>query len=410
MKAFFGTFIKEIKLLTRDPAGLILLFLMPSAFIISLSLALEGTFMTVEKSVNKYKIAVVNNNTGHDGKNIIDLFEKSGKLIVLTNFEKTLLSEERARRAIIDSDIIAAVIIPQLDKNRDRRAEIKLIIDPGLANEVGSFLQYSLQQYIYISEIARLNIEKNMLQKSIYPQTVEYKANLGTIASNSGDFSIKKYYALREATTDIIPTSVQQNVPGWTIFALFWIAQILGINILGEITDGSFRRVKVSPTSERIWLTGKIVPYFLINLLQVLFLFALGVYLMPKIGLPALEIHNTGALVILTLAVSLCAISLGVLFAALSRSSFMLSSFSAMILLLMSVLGGIMVPKFVMPPVMQDFSMWVPHGWAIDGYMNVLVKQSGIRDILPAVYRLLIFSLLFFSAGYLALKSKLGRI
>ena len=52
MIAILSIINKEIKLLLRDPGGLIMLFILPASFIFVLSLALQGTFLTADKKKN----------------------------------------------------------------------------------------------------------------------------------------------------------------------------------------------------------------------------------------------------------------------------------------------------------------------------------------------------------------------
>ena len=192
------------------------------------------------------------------------------------------------------------------------------------------------------------------------------------------------------------PNSVQQSVPGWTIFALFWIVQILAVNIINDRQSGAFKRVLVAPISMWKYLAAKTVPFFIINLLQAVVMFSIGVFVLPFLGCPRLEITNVGALVALTVAVSVVSISFGLLMAAVSRTILFVAAFSTLVLVIMGVLGGIMVPKVIMPATMQRVSSYVPHGWALDGYLDVLVRGFGLEQVLHDIWALLGFAVVFF--------------
>ena len=58
-----------------------------------------------------------------------------------------------------------------------------------------------------------------------------------------------------------------------------------------------------------------------------------------------------------------------------------------------------MVPKLVMPEAMQTASWFVPQGWALEGYLDLLVRGRGVRDILPHAGVLLGFALVSFAAS-----------
>jgi ABC-type multidrug transport system permease subunit len=181
----------------------------------------------------------------------------------------------------------------------------------------------------------------------------------------------------------IYPNSVQQNVPGWTIFALFWIVQTIVINIISERQTGAYKRILLSPVTGIQFIAGKIIPFFIINMLQAFVMFGLF---------------------ILTASISFVAICFGLLISSFSRTLFLAASLSASIVIIMTVLGGIMVPKFLMPLLMQKLSMFVPQGWALDGYLNIIVKNSPIMKIVPNVLVLFGFGILFLIISLVKLK------
>jgi ABC-2 type transport system permease protein len=70
------------------------------------------------------------------------------------------------------------------------------------------------------------------------------------------------------------------------------------------------------------------------------------------------------------------------------------------VLLVMGMLGGCMFPRLVMPPFMKTLGLGVPHGWALDGYYAVLVREgTTVADIAPSIAALLGFAALFALLG-----------
>lgn len=205
------------------------------------------------------------------------------------------------------------------------------------------------------------------------------------------------------------PNSVQQQVPGWTIFALFWIVQILAVNMIRERESGAFRRILVSPVPLWKYVLGATTPFFFVNIAQAVVMFAIGVYLLPYLGCPSLEIRNVPALAVVTVGVSFSALTLGLLMASLSRSVFFAASVSAILITIMAILGGIMVPRVIMPGYMQEMGLIVPHGWALDGYLDVLVRGDGVAEVLDTFYALFGFSVLFFLIAVVRLR-QLSRV
>jgi len=133
-------------------------------------------------------------------------------------------------------------------------------------------------------------------------------------------------------------------------------------------------------------------------------MFAIGVYLLPHLGCPSLEVRDVPALAVVTVGVSLTALTLGLLMASISRSVFFAASVSAILIPIMAILGGIMVPRVIMPGYMPEMGLLVPHGWALDGYLDVLVRGDGVADVMGTFAALTAFSVVFFVVAVIRLR------
>jgi len=77
-----------------------------------------------------------------------------------------------------------------------------------------------------------------------------------------------------------------------------------------------------------------------------------------------------------------------------ARTAEQAARFSSATVMIMAALGGILVPKAVMPPLMQKLAMLSPLSWGLDGFLDVFVRGGGIREMLPEMLGLLAFSAL----------------
>jgi ABC-2 type transport system permease protein len=190
-------------------------------------------------------------------------------------------------------------------------------------------------------------------------------------------------------------TSFQVTVPGNAVLFGFYIALTVAMAFAGERRAGTWRRLLAAPVRRSTALLATLVPYYLVGLAQLTFLFGIG-YLafgMRVAGSPV-------ALVALSMVVVACAVSLGLAFAALGGSEKQLGGIGSVVLLVMGLLGGCMVPRLVMPAFMQHLGLAVPHAWALDGYYAVLVRQgTGVVDLLPQLAALGGFAVLFAGFG-----------
>ena len=125
---------------------------------------------------------------------------------------------------------------------------------------------------------------------------------------------------------------------------------------------------------------------------------------MPLLGGDALIIHGSIFLLMLvSFVVSIAAISFALFIATLSNSSEMATILGGTSNIILAALGGIMVPKIVMPKFMQDVSEVSPMSWALDGFLDIIVKGGNFGDIQFNVMKLALFALLFFTLACLML-------
>ena len=67
----------------------------------------------------------------------------------------------------------------------------------------------------------------------------------------------------------------------------------------------------------------------------------------------------------------------------------------------MAALGGIMVPLFVMPEVMQKIGSYSPMNWGLEALLDVLLHGANFSAVLPRVGRLYGFSAWMLTSAYL---------
>jgi len=191
-----------------------------------------------------------------------------------------------------------------------------------------------------------------------------------------------------------LPDSYQQSVPGYTVFGIFWIVSLIAHSIHDERRQGTFRRLLVAPLGRGAMLAGKLLPYFLINLLQaVVMLGAASLIFGMDLG------HSLAGLLLVALAAAAAASGLGVLVSAFARTEAQIGGLTTLLLLTLSAIGGCFVPRVVMPDWLRSFGLVSPHAWALDGLQDLLVRGYGLVDILPRVGGLLGFAAVFFIIG-----------
>jgi ABC-2 type transport system permease protein len=415
---------KDLKILLKDFGGLTNLFLMPTVFIFVMTLAL-GNFFSGGGD-NPIEILVVNNDTGTIGSQIVDGLKATEGFTVEAEWDGIALTRASAEALIIDEKRSIAVIIPAnfsdtIEKSvfdtptgeTPPKAQIDLVVDPTLSSQIIGPVKGTLKglgQQALMTGVAPRGIDlflDQIDQTSDTPMAAETRDALREKAVRStaggGDTSsVLEVLQMQPAGMEIeqTPNSVQQYVPGWTLFGVFFIAQTLATSLLEEKKVGTFRRLLVAPMSRAALLLGKLTPFLIVNLVQIVLMFAVGVFIMPLVGAPKLELgSHPEALILISLAASLTATGLGLLIAALTKTAEQISGLGTLLVVTMAALGGVMVPRYVMPDFMRTIGLISPHAWALTAYQDVLVRGYDIVHILPEVAVLMGFAVAFFGVA-----------
>lgn len=102
------------------------------------------------------------------------------------------------------------------------------------------------------------------------------------------------------------------------------------------------------------------------------------------------NIHNAIGVLIMSLLTSFACGSFALLLASLCRSRQQLNGISTILILIISAVGGSMVPTFFMPEFMQEIGNWTFNHWAIEGYQQVLwfaPANQGIPQLFMSLWQ-----------------------
>lgn len=201
----------------------------------------------------------------------------------------------------------------------------------------------------------------------------------------------------------------QHSVPAWLIFGMFFVMLPMANSFQREQQSGVLLRLRCLGVSMGTLALSKLLPYLAINLLQFALLLAIGVWALPLLGLPGLQLPGSAAAyVLLAGCLALAACCLGLAIASLARSGEQALMLSGGINLILAAIGGIMVPKSVMPEAMAQVAEISPMSWALDAFLVLLVGQGSISDVAPWCARLLLFAVVVGAAALLLFLKRLN--
>jgi ABC-2 type transport system permease protein len=176
--------------------------------------------------------------------------------------------------------------------------------------------------------------------------------------------------------------AAQHNVPAWTLFAMFFIVMSLGGSLVREKESGSFIRLKTLPTSYAVALAAKQLTYLGVTLLQAALIFAMGRWVFPLFSLPALHLPpDIGALFVVTVLCGWCAVSYAVCVGVFARTPEQSNGFGAVSVIILAVIGGLMVPSFILPDGLKAFMNVSPLHWCLEAYYSLFLDGGKLRDV-----------------------------
>jgi ABC-2 type transport system permease protein len=384
--------VKEILLLKRDIGGIVIIFVMPLLLIVTITLIQDSTFKNLEGS--KIPIIFIDNDKSEVSKSIKQELETSKTFQLLTNY-----NEKSAQDAVFSGDYQMAIVIPEnltKDLNSNIDSKVHTIVSSfGLEGDSAAVKKTAVKAkeiHLYFDPATNAGF-KNSVMNSVNKMVFEienkkiYKAfqdQLGTeenLEENKNLISFKEITP-KKGAMDIMPNSVQHNVPAWTLFAIFFIVVPLSINLVKEKSQGTSVRARISPTPYFVHILGKTFTYLIICIIQFLLMVAVGIYLFPYMDLPAFDVSGKMfQLIVVTLFSGLAAIGFGVLLGTIADTQEQSAPFGATSVVVLAAIGGIWVPVFLMPEFMQTVAKFSPMNWGLNAYYDIILRNSGIAGI-----------------------------
>ena len=133
-------------------------------------------------------------------------------------------------------------------------------------------------------------------------------------------------------------------------------------------------------------MLGKLVPYVLVGMVQFAGMLCVGLWVVPLFGDLALELgERPWVLLPITAVAALAATSYALVVAALTRTPEQAAAFGATSIIILAVLGGVMVPHFVMPAALQDLGRVSPLYWGHKAYLDAFLHGAGLREVAPSL-------------------------
>ncbi len=392
---------KEIRLWLERPGQWIVLFVVPLVFIYIFGLAFGGGNPIVT-------VYAVNEDDSDFGQLVFFNLKDADNLDV-----EELPSREEADARVGAGERMAALIIPAGFGEAimtDDGAVVEVLVDPARdeqAKIVLGLATAAVVRQIVDAEVSR-GVRQGMADSMDDMMGGELSGENETMLSDFMEAGMKGVIASQvkdalddplvsldikpasSADTDRSPSAMQAYAPGFSLMFAFFLVTNLAVTVVQEREVGTLNRLLSTPASRGTLLLGKMLPYFLLAVVQLSSLFLVSVVLF------GLETGDSPlALGLLILASAAAIAGMGIMIAALVKNEGQASGLTTLLILGMAAVSGSLAPNIQIPGI----NLVTPHYWALLGFQNVMARGMGFSGALLPAGILLGFAAVFFAIG-----------
>lgn len=361
-KQFIAFLKKEFHHVFRDRKTLLIMFIMPIVQIL-----LFGFAMTNE--LKNAKVVFVNANSNHETMAIADKISNSKFFSLVANESTALPIETYFKRNIAR----AAVVFP--DKFDERRS-IQVIVDgsdPNTSKTIVNYLNAIILDYQMHSQRSEIQIPFNIEVKN----TMLYNPTLN---------------------------GSMMFIPGVIAIVMMLICTTLtAVSVVREKEFGSIEVLLVSPLKPLLVLIAKAIPFLIVSFVNLCLILFLSYYLMevPLRGSVLLLLFESMLFILVCLSIGLVISNV-----AKNQATAMLMSMMGMFLPML-LFTGALFPIENMPIGYQWFSNIIPSRWYYTICIDIMMKGSGLKDLIKETTVLMGMTLSLLTISMLKFKRNL---
>lgn len=409
---------KDIRLLLRDRTGAFFVLIFPLLFAVFFGVIFSGE----GGETAAIPIALVDEDRSDGSRDFFALLDSAKELDVLeTSREEAVSLVQRGKR-------VAYLVLPSgFGAARERifwgdPAQIEIGLDPSRRAEAG-LLQGVLTGY-YMQGIGDVFANPDKMRgslqsavKSIDDAPQAERRFLEPLRSSL--MKMDKFFAMADSARRDTPSSSAYT--GWNplkvqvsdvsvlrsgphnpfdvtfpqaiIWAIIGCTASFGISLVSERFRGTLVRLLTAPLKKQQILAGKGLACFF-SVIAVSFLLLLFANVVFQV-----KPHSYSLLLLANVCSALCFVGIMTLLAVLGKTEASASGIGWAVLLVMAMIGGGMIPLFLMPSWMQTLSHLSPLKWAVLALEGAIWRGFTLQRMLFPIGVLLAIGAVSFSLG-----------
>jgi ABC-2 type transport system permease protein len=380
LRAIWLTTQNEARLLVKDP---IVLFMLLFAPVIIITVAGYSLGSLYGGSANSFRLPLVDLDHGKVAQGIIEALRREHGVAL-----EVLDNPDEARRVVSRRDRTPiAMLIPagtSAAVAAGGQPRLILFVDPVRRVEVNA-LELRIDELCRrITEQAR-TAAQSQIESFGAPQALTLPGSLGFV----------EHPAIEGEAVAV--NAFDQYVPGFGVTFLL-IGMMLGIalTLFDERDWGTLKRLQVSGAPLTGLLLGKLFARFIVGIVQMVLLFAVG-WALFGISLG----RNPLALIIPIVGISFAAAALGLVVASIATAHDSVMSVGVTISMAMAAIGGCWWPLDFEPGWMRELARWLPTTWTMQAFNDLMIRNQPPSAVLLPLAATIGIGVIFIVAGLL---------
>jgi linearmycin/streptolysin S transport system permease protein len=181
---------------------------------------------------------------------------------------------------------------------------------------------------------------------------------------------------------------------GLGVMFLLFSAAGAGGALIEEAESGTLDRILGTRVTMTQLLLGKLLYLSGIAVAQLFVMFSWG-----QIFFGVELFRHLPGFFLMTAVTAIACSSFGLVLAAASKTRIQLVALSNLLILVMSALGGSMVPRYLLSETIQKLGLITLNAWAIDGFLKVFWREEPLWRLWPQVLVLLVAAVVLFAVA-----------
>jgi ABC-2 type transport system permease protein len=178
-------------------------------------------------------------------------------------------------------------------------------------------------------------------------------------------------------------------VPGILVILLTMVGAFLtASNIVREKEIGTIEQINVTPIPKHIFILGKLIPFWIMGQIVL----TLGM-LIARLIYGIVPAGHIGLIYLFSSVYLLAVLGLGLLLSTWAQTQQQAMLIAFFIMMVFILLGGLYTSIDSMPQWAQTLTLFNPVSYFIDVMRMVVLKGSGLRDILPSLGKMVMFAI-----------------